>query len=483
MTYRRTKGLGGLHIAWIAVIAGGCPWLVVGPLVIDQGGGGTSAAAPVASIAITPDTATILAGHTLQLSATLRDANGNPLTGRVVMWASESTALATVSATGLVQGLAAGVTTITATSGAARDSAALAIVVTFASVSAGLYHTCGLTANGAAYCWGDNSEGALGDGSRSSRATPSAVQGGLTFATLTTGRSGFNNTCGLTAGGMAFCWGDNTTGALGDGTMTNQATPVAVQGAHSFVMISAGGDHTCGVATGGAAYCWGSNDLGQLGDTNPSPRTSPLLVPGGLTFSLISAGNGHTCGLTTGGVAYCWGENDRGELGDSSQTNRTSPVPVKGGLHFATLSAGSLFTCGLTSMGAAYCWGDNGLGALGDGTQNQRNSPVPVVGGLVFASLSGGGLHTCGLTAGGVAYCWGADADGQLGDSGTAFQQSSPVAVAGGLTFAHLGAGGFHSCAATSANGAYCWGSNDYLQLGIGSNVKSTVPVKVRAQP
>ena len=100
----------------------------------------------------------------------------------------------------------------------------------------------------------------------------------------------------------------------------------------------------------------------------------------------------------------------------------------------ARFSAGSAHTCGLTTGGAAYCWGSNGYGQLGDGTSGNRTSPVAVAGGLTFQALSAGQSHTCGLTAGGAAYCWGANSLGQLGD-GTSSNRTSPVAVAGGVVF------------------------------------------------
>ncbi|MDP3775419.1 MAG: IPT/TIG domain-containing protein, partial [Gemmatimonadales bacterium] len=133
-----------------------------------------------------------------------------------------------------------------------------------------------------------------------------------------------------------------------------------------------------------------------------------------------------------------------------------------------SLTAGGGHTCGLTSGGAAYCWGGNGSGQLGDGSTTQRPTPVAVAGGITFASLAPGGGRTCGVTSGGAGYCWGVNSDGQLGDGSTT-QRSTPVAVAGGLTFASLTAGGGHTCGVTSGGAAYCWGVNFQGQLGDGS--------------
>jgi alpha-tubulin suppressor-like RCC1 family protein len=258
-------------------------------------------------------------------------------------------------------------------------------------------------------------------------------------------------------------------------------TPVLVSGGLSFAAVSAGfefdlREHTCGVTTGGVAYCWGSNAFGQLGDgTSLNIKIVPVLVLGGHTFASVrAAGADHTCGVTTGGVAYCWGWNSQGVLGDGTATNRTTPVAVAGGLSFAAVSASVFHT--------AYCWGANAQGWLGDGTTTGRLTPVLVSGGLSFAAVSAGNGHTCGVTTGGVAYCWGSNAFGKLGD-GADSRSTTPVAVAGGLSFASVSAGGNHTCGVTTGGDAYCWGWNNTGQLGNGTTTNSSVPVGVSGQP
>jgi hypothetical protein len=197
----------------------------------------------------------------------------------------------------------------------------------FMTLSAGGGHTCGVTTSGTAYCWGDNFSGDVGDGDLSQHASPVPVSGGLTFAAVSAAAGG-GFTCGVTTGGAAYCWGSNVSGGLGDGTTTNRSNPVAVLGGLSFVAVSVGLFHACGVTPGGAAYCWGYNNAGQLGDGTRTDRTSPTLVLGGLKFAKVSAGGGHTCGVTTEGAVYCWGLNAFGELGDGTTTDRLTPVHV-----------------------------------------------------------------------------------------------------------------------------------------------------------
>src|SRR5229473_455364 len=390
----------------------------------SEGKNGTAAVAvtappvPVASVTVAP--ATVLVGVTVQLTATTRDAGGNVLTGRTVTWATSNPAVTTVNSTGLATGVAAGQATITATSEGQSGAAAITVsALTFATVSAGA-NTCGVTTSGAAYCWGSD-------------LTPAAVAGGFTFKAVSTANpiEDLDDTCGVTAGGATYCWGANLYGQLGNGTTTSSSTPVPVAGGYTFSAVSAGGGHICGVTTSRAAYCWGYNYDGELGNgTTTGPQqcgpsgarfacsSTPVAVAGGYTFSAVSAGGGYTCGVTTGGAAYCWGYNGTGELGTGLTTSSSTPVAVLGGHTFSAVSAtGFEHTCGVTTDGTAYCWGDNFWGELGSGTTTNSSTPVPVLGGHTFVTVSGGGYyiaivdfssaHTCGVTTGGVAYCWG----------------------------------------------------------------------------
>src|SRR5437867_1818795 len=159
-------------------------------------------------------------------------------------------------------------------------SVPFAVTLTFTAVSAGFIHTCGLTTAGAAYCWGTNAYGQLGDGTTTTRLTPPVVAGGGGIAARVGAR--LAHTCGLTAAGAAYCWGPGGTGQLGDGTTTTRLSPVLVAGGVSFAAVDAGQIHTCGLTAAGAAHCWGDNTAGQLGDGTTTTRLSPVLVAGGV---------------------------------------------------------------------------------------------------------------------------------------------------------------------------------------------------------
>src|SRR5262249_22008286 len=146
--------------------------------------------------------------------------------------------------------------------------------------------------------------------------------------------------------------------------------------------------------------------------------------------------------------------------------------------------------CGVTTAGTAYCWGTSYLGQLGNGSIANSSTPVPVAGDLTFTSVSAGGNHTCGVTTGGAGYCWAAGDDGQLGN-GTKTNSRTRVPVAGDLTFTSVSAGSpisgasytyEHTCGLTTSGAAYCWGSNYLGQLGNGSTQDSSTPVAVSGE-
>jgi alpha-tubulin suppressor-like RCC1 family protein len=432
---------------------------------------------PVASVTVAPNSATLLVAATLQLSARLADSGGRRIVGRPIAWSSDDQAVATVDANGLVTAIGVGAANVIATSEGVSDTAAITIAtITFGSVSAGMRHSCGLTAAGAAYCWGDNGVGQVGNGSADLVVpAPVPVPGGIAFSNLAAGEI---RTCGVAAGGGAYCWG---------------GIPQEVSGALTFSHVVTAGTNTCGLTTTGEAYCWGQNAFGEIGDGSAQSSGTPRAVSGGLTFAALVTGKDYfTCGLTTSGAAYCWGRNEFGQLGDGTTANRTVPVPVLGAQTFVAVVAGYYHACGLTANGDAYCWGNNSLGQLGDGTFIAHLNPVLVSGGHTFTALSAAaGQHTCGLSADGVLRCWGLNSSGQLGTGslgpvlcpgGTPCSRS-PVAVSGGFTFSTVRAGGWHTCGITTAGVLYCWGRNEYGEIGDGSTVDRLLPVKVSGQP
>lgn len=364
----------------------------------------------------------------------------------------------------------------------ASDSSA---PVKWASITTGEHHTCALTAAGSAYCWGDHIEGQLGRNLQGERHStkPVAVSGGHVFVAIS---AGIDHTCAITTASIAYCWGDNDFGMLGDGTEKGGWNPIAVVGGLKFAVVSAGESHTCGVTTTGDAYCWGWNANGRIGNgvDDMLSSTRPVRVSGGLRFATVTTGAEHTCALTTEGAAYCWGNNANLALGVGRGKNTpdlsTTPLPVAGGLKFAALSAGLHRTCGITTDGAAYCWGYpplvTKLGMVID-------YPVAVPGTQRFVAISVGGGDVCGVTTAGTLYCFGGNEGWRFG-IGDVTEVDEPIASMVGLRFTavSLAAGptGIHACGITPEGAAYCAGGNVRGELGVGSNEEGfKKPVKV----
>ena len=351
----------------------------------------------------------------------------------------------------------------------------------FVQVTQGGTHTCGVTADNRAYCWGSNSLGELGDGSQNPSRIPLPVAGDLRFQSVSAG-NGF--TCGVKTDGKAYCWGVNFDGTLGNGSTADLSLiPVAVAGNRRYRQLRAGAAHVCAVTLGDISFCWGNNQFKQLGaaaSVSDRARLPVRVETGGLTFRRLIPGGSHTCGLTADGVAYCWGNNNSGQLGNGT-TGPTAPLDrVRGTLMFSQLSAGQDHTCGVAD-GKAYCWGANQEGELGDGTRINRTRPKAVTGGLTFKGVSASNQFSCGITSDDLAYCWGLNGVGQLGLGTTGGSHLVPTRVVGGHSFSAFGGmiSSRHACAVTPDQRAFCWGGNSSGQLGDGTLTNRTRPVAV----
>lgn len=356
---------------------------------------------------------------------------------------------------------------------------------------------------GAVNCWGANHHGQVGNGGFVDTSTPTRVSfagafGGSPVSADPSRRAhellvlGDEHACALDEAGAAWCWGDNLNGQIGDGSTVDRPTPVRVTVVPPLQALTAGEEFTCGLDLDGEAWCWGEGSDGQLGNGSFGNRSSPVRVSGGFEWAMLRAGEDGVCALTTGGAAYCWGENDRGGLGDGTVVNRSTPTPVGGptgaapALEFTWLGTGSDMACGIeTGTAAAWCWGRNDEGQLGMGiTGGQRNRPVPVTGAthtfrVLSTSGDDDGLTMCGIQdggdgAGGPAFCWGGNGFGQVGD-GSAVDRNAPVPLATDASFVYITSARYHSCGVTTTWALQCWGGDSRGQLGNGAPLSTQV--------
>lgn len=299
--------------------------------------------------------------------------------------------------------------------------------------------TCALTADGRLHCWGENSFGEFGTGSLGASTVAVPAGGGLLFD-FVAGSMGTPQVCGVTRDGVAYCWGYNLNGELGDGTTIPRSSPSRVDASLPFRAL-ASSYHTCGLTTDGVAYCWGSGLGGQLGTGDSASNVRPARVQTSETYTAITNGTQFSCALTSSGSAQCWGwaAGAGGDISDHVYT----PAPVSGGHAFRSISAGEEHVCAATPDHAVYCWGK--LTPFPDG---YRGTPARIPGSVAIVSVVSGsrmlvGGASCGLTDAGDAYCW----NGGL----------APLKVPEGHRFAGLAGGHGRFCGYTPGGSAFCW--------------------------
>lgn len=337
-----------------------------------------------------------------------------------------------------------------------------------AQLAAGGSHTCVVTGTKGVKCWGTNYEGELGDGTVTDRAAPVDVIG-LTGVTAIA--AGYQHNCALTNAGGVKCWGRNYHGQLGDSTTTSRSTPVDVVGLTSGVItIAGGGEQTCAITSVGALKCWGANSEGQLGDGTLVDKATAVDVTGlGNGVTDISLGGYHSCALMTSGGVKCWGSNYTGQLGfGTPHAGEKFPTPVDVvalGSGVTKIASAGGHSCVLTSAGGVKCWGSNSNGELGDGTYgNSRSTPQGVTGLASGVDLIAAGSPSCALTTLGQIKCWGGGRNAYTYDSTTQTNIGQPI-----VNVVDMAVGYDYGCVMISSADVRCWGLNNTGQLGRGN--------------
>ena len=396
------------------------------------------------------------------------------------------------------------------------------------AVATGDAHTCAAILNGPVMCWGADDAGQLGDLQGIDRSLPKPVPGVTNVKALAAGKD-FSCAVDSDPPNAVRCWGDDSNGQLGDGAAGPRSGPVAVAGLTGVKTVSAMWQHACALRDDMSLVCWGANDQAQIGDGPASgPRgltdLTMLATPGASlpkTVTAVATGYGHTCAIA-GSDLYCWGDNRQGQINRDEPAQHfeaphllqpaqfRDPVAVAAGAQHnclvhrigdvycwgadgsrqlgggtpignaAAVIAGNTFSCALARDNALYCWGDNHFGQLAVGGSTIRLTPAQVPGIAHAGALAAGGAHTC-VTADDAdgaraLFCWGANGSSQLGN-GSSTDESSATRIPS-LAPEGIAAGAEHTCAFAADGELRCWGSGSSGQLGLdpGGDGVITIP-------
>ena len=491
-------------------------WLLTIPLLAlltSCGGGGSSTSSTTASPVITPPVATLKSiavtpvnptisigtSTTLVATGTFSDGKTVVLTAATngLNWTTKGAVVSVVFTSGLVTAKAVGTDTVTATVTSGTGSAAvtvtgstdLTVVAPWTNVSAGGDQTLARKADGNLYGWGSNLFGQLGDGTSTSRNTPTLVSGGSTlWKQIATGDQ---FVIALRSDGTLWSWGLNQVGQLGDGTTTNRATPAKIGAATDWVFVAAGKRHAFAINSKGLLYGWGGNFNGQLGDgttvskfvptpnptTMSTPNSSGAAVVAAKTWKSVVAGDTHSLGIDTANGLYGWGGNASGQVGNALPADSLAPVKI-GFSFWASVSAGGAHSAGIRTDGTLFAWGSNSNGQVGNRSSTNVTAPTPVTSATNWAVVSAGALHTMATRTDGSLWGWGANSESQLGN-GEMNDLSFPMQIGAVTNWNTVSAGSGHSIGIQNDNTLWGWGRNLSGQVGNGKLVTAPEPVNI----
>ena len=328
---------------------------------------------------------------------------------------------------------------------------------TWKAVSTSADATCGIKSDDTLWCWGDDTNGKLGNGASGNTTVPGAVSGGGSWIDVSRGDE---FTCGIKSDNSMYCWGRDNLGQLGNGAVTgDQQTPYQVTG--TWKNVESGSYSSCAIQSDDTIRCWGSDIYGQLGNGATGSTTSPGAITGGGTWKSVTVGGTTGCGIKSDDTLYCWGDDAEGQLGNGASGSSTSPVIVSGGWTWQFARAGDRSVCGINMKGRLLCWGYNSYSQLGQGNRfSDFSAPQPVSGNSQWLHITTGDEFSCGIKTDGTGWCMGTDSDGTLGNGAVSGSQHYPYAIAGGGTWKSMTGGDYHTCGIKSDDTGWCWGAN-----------------------
>jgi alpha-tubulin suppressor-like RCC1 family protein len=348
-------------------------------------------------------------------------------------------------------------------------------------VTAGSSHACALDPSGVAYCWGNNLHGQLGQGV-TGPPVPFATRVGDGTLTFTAIAAGDDHTCAL-RNGQAWCWGKNTDGQAAGAKGGDVVSPTAVAiGAAPplFDQIAAGGHHSCAIGSG-QLWCWGSGqETGTGNDPVVITRVSTLA-----DWTAVALGDTHSCGISTSQGVSCWGDNSHLQVRGVAGADAPAPTPISvGGLVPTAISAGGNMSCAVVGAGELWCWGYNVAPTI-DASGNDM-PPTRIGTDSQWTGVSMGIVSVCGVQAG-VRRCWGNEHGASLGDGvwdqAFTFAQSAVLEPVDEVVLSRDSnsdgtLSGSFGCLRQGTK-VSCWGSNFSGEVGVGTLALAATPVAI----
>lgn len=332
--------------------------------------------------------------------------------------------------------------------------------------------TCGIQTDDTGWCWGSNSLGLIGNGlggyqgQQADAPTPTQLPG--YWRALQLPHSDDMTLCGIQADDTGWCWGYNAHGQVGNGTKSveqQQTTPYRVPGL--WRVLTSRSEVTCGIQIDSTGWCWGSNGYGSVGNGQGGSDNADALTPSRLPglWRTLGTSNGTTCGIQTDDTAWCWGLSDRGQTGN--QTPSGLPQQLPGTWLSLVDSPGG--RCGIRTDFTGWCWGRNEHGQVGNGYGTDWPRPAQLPG--TWLSLSPRDGITCGIQLDQTGWCWGQRLYGAVGDGSAnlTYDRPTPYMLPGlwrsldGSPYLTV------TCGLQLDSSAWCWGADDYAQLGDGA--------------
>lgn len=367
---------------------------------------------------------------------------------------------------------------------AERQASALGVI----DLAVGRYRTCAVRSGGELRCWGDNDEGALGDGTLRTRRLPHPVLGQVDAVQVAVGPE---HTCARHRDGQVSCWGHGADGQLGDGTLEDRRVPVRVLGIRDAIDVGVGPSHSCAVQSDGSAWCWGEGGSGQLGDGDVVVRSTPVRVKGLGKAQRVFPARGATCAWLRDDTVWCWGSDAEGLTGQAEPAPRCSdslagrscvttpkaPVPLP---PVVDLAVGDEHACAVLRSGELRCWGDtftceHGVSELDPVRIPRALSMLPPISTLVGPQ--------CARARSGELICWDRAPAVAYDDVWEDTVVCSITRVLPELTrdAVRISAHARGGCALRPGGSLWCWGDGHRGRLGDGGEVSRPEGVEVTA--